>query len=250
MVAKSYSYSRKMVLGKRIAYLRSEKKHLTQKEFAEDFSEYIGRPRQIAISTVSAWETGRKIPSNTLLSGIADYFGVAMDFLLGRVDSEDNIGDTQVSKEASSSDYYVGYKIDKNELSIYDGKPVFVVFRTLEHPSQWGILDLEKNRVVFKSFFLNINESFGINFDLHSMQTVENSSFETNIRPYTMNNLMAASMVYVKILSYDDSLRARYNGWYKHTPNRDGLINATGHVLPYEGLGISYNAYNPEIRSI
>lgn len=69
-------------MGKRIAYLRNKRK-LTQKEFAEDFSEYIGRSRLFAVTTISAWETGRKIPSSKCISSIAEYFGVPADYING-----------------------------------------------------------------------------------------------------------------------------------------------------------------------
>ena len=42
----------------------------------------------ISQPTLSAWETGNKVPSVEGLEKMADLYGVTTDFLLGRTDSE------------------------------------------------------------------------------------------------------------------------------------------------------------------
>lgn len=51
----------------------------SQKEVAEKLG--------IVPSTVSKWESGTAIPDQSLLPKLADFFGVTVDFLLGRSDS-------------------------------------------------------------------------------------------------------------------------------------------------------------------
>ena len=50
--------------------------HVTQRHLADSL--------YIDCSTVTKWETGKAIPSPETLNKIADYFGVSVDYLLGR----------------------------------------------------------------------------------------------------------------------------------------------------------------------
>ncbi len=63
--------------AKRIKELRQEN-NLTQRELAD----YFGFDR----STVSDWETRGREPAFDLLIELANYFGVTIDYLLGRTD--------------------------------------------------------------------------------------------------------------------------------------------------------------------
>jgi len=63
----------KMML--RVRELR-EAKGIQQKELAIDLS--VSQP------TISDWESGRKVPSARSTQKLADYFGVSVDYLLGR----------------------------------------------------------------------------------------------------------------------------------------------------------------------
>ena len=44
----------------------------------------------VSRSTIAMWEIGGSQPDNTSLSQLADYFGVSVDYLLGRSNYEDN----------------------------------------------------------------------------------------------------------------------------------------------------------------
>ncbi len=63
----------------RLKELRKQKKILQK-----DLAEYIGR----APSAVSGWETGRYEIDNDSLFKLADFFGVTVDYLLGRDTTE------------------------------------------------------------------------------------------------------------------------------------------------------------------
>lgn len=64
-----------MSLGKRIRTLR-EHAQMTQKDLAKELN--------MANSTLSQYESDLRVPSDAVKSWIADYFGVTVDYLLGR----------------------------------------------------------------------------------------------------------------------------------------------------------------------
>ena len=64
-----------MSLGSRIKALR-EQARLSQKEFAAKLN--------IANNTLSMYESDMRVPNDKIKSQIADYFGVTVDYLLGR----------------------------------------------------------------------------------------------------------------------------------------------------------------------
>lgn len=66
-----------MGFGERLRSLRTKKK-VTQKQFATMF--------KIADSTVSMYERGEREPAYEQLERFADYFGVTIDYLMGRTD--------------------------------------------------------------------------------------------------------------------------------------------------------------------
>lgn len=53
-----------------------ETKDITQAEFS--------KVMDVAPSTIGLWEQGRREPNYNILNKIADYFGVSVDYLLGR----------------------------------------------------------------------------------------------------------------------------------------------------------------------
>lgn len=66
-----------MTLGKRLKELREEKDK-TQQEIADILG--VGR------ATIAGYETKGKQPDHSKLKQLADYFGVSLDYLLGRTD--------------------------------------------------------------------------------------------------------------------------------------------------------------------
>lgn len=64
-------------LGQKIKELRKEKK-LSQND--------LGKIISVCQNAVSRWECGKAMPDIYLLSDMADYFEVSIDYLLGRED--------------------------------------------------------------------------------------------------------------------------------------------------------------------
>lgn len=87
------------VLGKRIKKLR-EKKNLNQLEFSKILN--------ISNTTLSQYEAGNRTPSDEIKEKVADYFGVSVDYLLGR--TEKSISEVEISKNDQC------YSIDVSDL--------------------------------------------------------------------------------------------------------------------------------------
>ena len=67
-----------MRLGERLAELRGDR-GLTQKDLSEQL--------HISSSSISAYETGARLPSIEAVFDFAEYFDVTTDYLLGRTDN-------------------------------------------------------------------------------------------------------------------------------------------------------------------
>jgi transcriptional regulator with XRE-family HTH domain len=67
------------MLPLRLKELRKQR-HLSQRDLADKL--------QVAQQTIGGWETGRTEPNNELLSKLADFFGVTVDYLLGRTNDQ------------------------------------------------------------------------------------------------------------------------------------------------------------------
>ena len=64
-----------MMTGQRIRDLRKEKR-LSQTELADVV--------HVSQQTITAWENDKAEPSSSAIAALADYFGVTIDYLLGR----------------------------------------------------------------------------------------------------------------------------------------------------------------------
>ena len=89
-----------MTIGERIAQLR---KNRSMSQFQ------LAKTLNIATSTLGMYETNKRKPNMEMLEKIADFFGVSIDYLLGRETSD-------------KSDIDLDKAID-NAMS-FDGKPV------------------------------------------------------------------------------------------------------------------------------
>ena len=65
------------IFGSRLKELRNERGVSHEK---------LANATDMAYSNISAWELGKKMPSGESLWKLADYFGVSIDYLVGRTD--------------------------------------------------------------------------------------------------------------------------------------------------------------------
>ncbi|MDT2485182.1 helix-turn-helix transcriptional regulator [Enterococcus avium] len=83
------------MLGQTLTELRKQQK-LTQAEMAK----ILG----VARTTYSSYEQGRRKPDDEIQKKIADYFGVSLDFLHGRINSSNNRKHTKAETVAAHID--------------------------------------------------------------------------------------------------------------------------------------------------
>lgn len=84
---------------KNLRKLRKEK-NISMKKLGEDIN--------VAESTISLYETGKREPDYETLKKIAEYFDVSIDYLLGRVDVRKDT--TSAPNDTEFVAFYEGYK--------------------------------------------------------------------------------------------------------------------------------------------
>lgn len=101
-----------MTCGEKIAALR-EKRGLTQEELATK----IG----ISRASLSHYEKNRRDPDYTILTKLADFFKVSIDYLLGRTDDPSNFSDLGVKIFADSMELSDEQLLEKFSFTV-DGR--------------------------------------------------------------------------------------------------------------------------------
>lgn len=135
-----------------------------------------------------------------------------------------------------------GGAISPNMIPRYDGMPVYVVSKDKVFKEGWGILNNSKKAIVFKDKVISINN---VDMTIYTYPP-QNRDFASGSEcpPLSLSSLLKTERVWVELLGADIFYEGRYNGWYHHAEDNTALINdGNGHILPYAGLGITYNAY-------
>lgn len=240
-------------LAERIKVLRQEKGY-NQSEFALDFSRYIGRNNDYSLTTISAWELGRKTPSLQVLYKLSDYFGCSIDYICGKTNIRNGKADdyTIDDKTTEERDLLVKdsiLELKQEDYRSYDKMPVFVTFKNLEYKNQWALLDYEDKQLLFFNEIIPLGK-YPITLYVYPLPNEMYMNF-WKIHAYSYPQLMQASRFWIEIYSNDDELRGKYNGWYTHNEDRSAIINVNnGLTLPYSGLSVSYVAYHtPSVNS-
>ncbi|MEK1448121.1 helix-turn-helix transcriptional regulator [Limosilactobacillus fermentum] len=90
-----------MNIGERIAQLRKSRS-MSQFQLAKTLN--------IATSTLGMYETNRRKPNMEMLEKLADFFGVSVDYLLGRPEKNDNNNTADLA--------------DDDTIFTFEGKPI------------------------------------------------------------------------------------------------------------------------------
>ncbi len=228
-------------MASRITMLRSDA-GLTQKDFAKAISEFANKTTYYSPLTIAAWEQGTKTPPAEILVCMAVYFGVTMDYLVGLSESKE--GEAIVLKKVEDEDplckKIMNTKIPIHELPLYDGQPVYVVFNQKQYRDQWGILDYDTQSV----FLAGHRVSMSPTCDYYSYVMPDHLLQRPERRSLTYANMMSAKKMWIELKCMNESMKSQYDGWYSHNENKTALINSLGLTLPYDGLGISFEAYS------
>lgn len=240
-------------LAERIKVLRQEKQ-MNQSELALDFSRYIGRKSDYSLTTISAWELGRKTPPLITLYKLADYFNCSVDYLCGMTNDRNGKAEayTLNEKDTEERDILIDESkllLNKEDYKKYNHKPVFVVFKNMELKNQWGLLNLEENHIMLFKEKLPLGQ-FDITLYVYPLPNEMYFNF-WKIHAYSLQQMMQANTFWVEVYSYDKEIKGLYNGWYSHNENRSAIVNCNnGLTLPYTGLNVSYVAYHsPNVNS-
>lgn len=136
-----------MNIGKNIAALR-KKKGITQEELANELG--------VSPQAVSKWENNSSCPDVSLLTNIADYFGITVDTLL-RENEKDIVNENNATSEA--------YKLNTNKKNI-----------NIKIVQQNGKENNVKVPFKFVKIGLNIGSMFGLNEEISGkiIELVEN----------------------------------------------------------------------------
>ena len=131
--------------------LQRKKKMLTQKELGER----IGVSRQI----ISDYETGKRTPSIVALKTLADIFEVSTDYLIGRIDFEDDTFARIVSEYTGFSESAILKFREKNETRFNNKTDAYTKERICKNFNNVGKLMCTDKGEVFLSRIAQFLES-------------------------------------------------------------------------------------------
>lgn len=232
------------ITASRIKMLRIERGE-SQQQFAENFSEFMGRATVISVMTVSCWESGRKLPPFDTMLWIQKYYGCSLDYLAGISNVREVDGDIEKAKseneKSPQADIRTNIEIPFRDLSEYDGQPVYVEFPTNQYRDRWGIVNFANKTIRFADLDMEINSKCRY-FEYITPEAVTIRSLAHH--QLNLKDVMLLDRVWIESLSRDPVVKGEITGWYKHSPDKTFLYNEKGFTLSYEGLGVGYNAIN------
>lgn len=223
----------KKVFANRLKRLLTDS-DIQQKEFAKLFSAYIGNDTFIPESTLSSWITGVKAPNSfEVLIALANYFGVTVDYLIGRTSSRE---DSNSRNFFYLEDFYL--EIDTEKLRLYDNKPIYISCPTDHSLDRWGIYNYNEN--IFYCNGSKIRNTEGLRYFAVDRDLMPQSKLPI---PLTMNELLKSKYVWIEHYgSEKESINDAYTGWYKLTGKE--LMKEDGRVLPIGGMDKVFHAYS------
>jgi len=231
---KEYNELKNKKFASRLKQLRTER-GISQTVFAQELGVFTGRKKAVSISSVSSWELGMKVPDYKRLAGIASYFGVSIEYLVGTSDRRDF--DENVKPLLFLEDYTCEISIE--ELSHYDGKPVYLVFRNKKIKPTWGIYNKDKE-------CFNCRDSIYRNSPgLRYFVTLEGAIKKRNndLHPLSLEEIIKKKCFWVEYVASTTEINYHLSGWYINAQGNVGIMNKDGLVLPYSGLNVHYHCY-------
>lgn len=247
-MSKVTSHTASNITGIRISQIR-QSKGLTQYQFAAQVADYMNRSKVFSLTTISAYETGRKQPSTSVITAISALYGVSLEYLLGLSDTpgavyENSQTADEQSVAASVKRRILNEKIPAAMYPEYHKKPVFVIFPNKTHADQWGLLDSVNSKVIFMDFSASTGD---VLMELYPLECYDYDSYNQvrRARPISAADFMnLEGKFWVEIRSADADMKLLYNGYYIFGKNRQSIINlANGEPLPVSGFGKSFSVY-------
>ena len=171
----------------------------------------------ISQPTLSAWETGNKVPSVEGLEKMADLYGVTTDFLLGRSESGHYFDDMTV--------------LNKKLLPVMHEKPVW----SAKHG--WMLVDYAKSHLVGCNIIIPFEQAE----ELFIAPPKFAQSSIPNSEPISRNELQYGLQIWVEPISADSSLREELRGWYR--VKHHAIENECGNRFSLDSYGAKWLAF-------
>lgn len=226
----------------RIVELREEKKW-TQTRLAKEMSEVTPKNTDVKASLVSMWEAHKRNIPLTYLETFSKVFGVSDAYLCEWTD-DPNVTFDQILEERKDKrpQFEIGYW----QLISFDQQPIYVVFNNYEYENGWAIYNKNKHTFIFAEKTLKEDDLIVMKVRFFTRDISRDTGEFSNSRRLDRESIMKMERMYVQMISPDPYIRGLYDGWFRHNENRTALINDRGLILPYDGLGISFQAFYGE----
>ena len=171
----------------------------------------------ISQPTLSAWETGNKVPSVEGLEKMADLYGVTTDFLLGRSESGHYFDDMTV--------------LNKKLLPVMHEKPVW----SAKHG--WMLVDYAKSHLVGCNIIIPFEQAE----ELFIAPPKFAQSSIPNSEPISRNELQYGLQIWVEPISADSELRGELRGRYR--VKHHAIENECGNRFSLDSYGAKWLAF-------
>lgn len=222
---------------------------LSQTEFVKYLYDRSNGRITISKSAIESYETGARLPKLDLCAEMSKILGISLDVVYGLDNNMQQPSGPDVPTEIESERFtmpQVGKPISVKLYKYFDKLPVYVMSNTDAIPSGWALLNAKRKILVFSNATYDINTRV---YDYITLYDTKPSFAMTTsgekLVPMNLSQLMdCQESVWVTYLTNNTSISCVYDGWYQKDKTGLFLINmGTGAVLPYEGLGVTYNAY-------
>lgn len=138
-------------------------------------------------------------------------------------------------------------ELSYEQLAEYCDLPVYVSFKDMSHKDVWAILvsNAQAYMLLTKYAPIGIDKKTIENYRIfpRSLDEVNEKLQSSRNRLGIIQIMDSTKPVYVVMNTTDPEIRARYNGWYSLSKNKQFLQSSSGDILPISGATISFNVY-------
>lgn len=233
-----------IIFGSRIKKLRTDRQ-LKQDELAKQLSEFMNIA-PITLSTISSWEQGRKLCGIETLKYLALFFNVSVDYLLGLEDEPRETNRMAVLDTVSEDAQIIKY----TDLASVDGIPVLIEpDSTVKQAfkAKWAIYDHENHQFVTQRAIYNANPHIIVRCSVPLSKATMTNLRKRILTLSELKKKPSSEKFWILKMQGTSEEKAEYSGWYTNNETHTCIINNSGLTLPYDGLGVTYNAFSDEI---
>lgn len=179
----------------------------------------VAEELHVSKTTLSNWESGRRIPSVEAIEKLADLYGVSVDYLLGRTDQMKPF-------------FEITESVGIHMLSFLHECPVYV------NQERWGLVDAVNQKIHF------IDDSelpFSDIVQLSMLPPVFQIGNYPMEKPLSRSEVEDSSRIWLEPISKDEELRQELRGWY--TVKKRFVENEMGQRFYFDTYGNKWLAF-------